>query len=60
MLPEAQNLSAVILVMMEWDEERSKLVERLKDVGLAVRVFMTSPQKRPDELSPDEFVEAFA
>jgi uncharacterized protein (DUF58 family) len=60
LLPEARSLSAVVLVMMEWDVGRAKLVRRLKASGLAVRVFMTRRADRPDELEPDEFIEAFA
>ena len=59
LLPEAASLSAVILVMMEWDRERAKLVRRLKSRGVAVRIFMTRPESRPQGLEPDEFVEAF-
>ena len=59
LLPEAASLSAVILVMMEWDSERAQLVRRLKSRGVAVRIFMTRRESRPEGLEPDEFIEAF-
>lgn len=60
LMPMAPNLSGVILVMMDWDDDRAELVRRLKTAGVAVRVFMTRRQPRPDGLAPEEFVEAFA
>ena len=59
LLPETASLSAVILVMMEWDSDRAQLVSRLKAHGVAVRVFMTRRQSLPEGLEPDEFIEAF-
>ena len=59
LLPETSGLSAVILVMMEWDRERAQLVRRLKSRGVAVRIFMTGPESRPAGLESDEFIEAF-
>lgn len=59
LLPETSGLSAVILVMMEWDRERAQLVRRLKSRGVAVRIFMTSPESRPAGLESNEFIEAF-
>ena len=35
LLPEAKSLSAVVLVMMDWDERRRGLVEQLKAHGVA-------------------------
>jgi uncharacterized protein (DUF58 family) len=57
LLSEAGKLSAVILVMMDWDDRRRALVERLKAHGIAVRVLSVRPERRPDGLAPDEVVE---
>jgi uncharacterized protein (DUF58 family) len=58
LLPETPSLSAVILVMMEWDSERAQLVRHLKSRGVSVRIFMTRRESRPEGLLPDEFIEA--
>ena len=58
LLPEAQRLSAVIFVMMDWDPERAKLVQLLKADGLAVRVLLMRKGRSPDGLEPDEVIEA--
>ncbi|MGC4117426.1 MAG: DUF58 domain-containing protein [Myxococcales bacterium] len=57
LLPEAPRLSAVVLVMMDWDEARANLVRQLKQHGVAVRVIGVKPEKRPTGLEPDELVE---
>jgi uncharacterized repeat protein (TIGR01451 family) len=57
LLPEARKLSAVILVMMDWDEARAELLRKLKAHGVAVRVLSVRPDRRPEGLAPDEVVE---
>lgn len=57
LLPEARKLSAVILVMMDWDEPRAELLRKLKAHGVAVRVLSVRPDRRPEGLAPDEVVE---
>ena len=57
LLPEAGKLSAVILVMMDWDEARAALIRKLKAHGVAVRVLSVRPDRRPEGLAPDEVVE---
>jgi len=58
LLPEAPRLSAVILVVMDWDEPRAALVQKLKEHGVAIRVLSLRPDRRPTGLAPDEIVEA--
>lgn len=57
LLPEASRLSAVILVMMDWDRQRSELVKTLKSYGVAVRVICMKTTIRPDELDESELIE---
>jgi len=57
LLPEARRLSAVVLVMMDWDEKRADLVRKLKEHGIAVRVVSVRPGKRPVGLAASEVVE---
>jgi len=57
LLPEAQRLSAVILVMMDWDEPRAELIRKLKAHGVAVRVLSVRKDRRPEGLAPEEVVE---
>ncbi len=57
LLPEASRLSAVILVMMDWDAERAALIQKLKHHGVAVRVLSVRPDRRPEGLAPEEVVE---
>ena len=57
LLPEAPRLSAVILVMMDWDRERASLVQLLKSHGLAVRVISMRHGCQLDGLEPSEIVE---
>ncbi len=57
LLPEARKLSAVVLVMMDWDEARAELIRKLKAHGVAVRVLSVRPDRRPEGLAPDEVVE---
>ncbi|MBI5546636.1 MAG: DUF58 domain-containing protein [Deltaproteobacteria bacterium] len=56
-LPEAPQLSAVVLVMMDWDERRAALVRALKERGVAVRVLCMRSDRRPQGLDPSELVE---
>lgn len=53
---EARSLSAVIFVMMDWEEQRAALVQRLKDMGVAVRVISLRADRPPQGLAPDEVV----
>jgi uncharacterized protein (DUF58 family) len=55
-LPQAERISAVILVLMDWDEPRARLVRALKAHGVVVRVIALSPDAKLDELSADERV----
>lgn len=57
LLPEAPRLSAVVLVMMDWDEPRAGLVRALKEHGVGVRVLCMDPRKKPTGLAPEEVVE---
>jgi uncharacterized protein (DUF58 family) len=57
LLPEAERLSAVILLLMDWDERRSLLVTQLRSHGVAVRVLLMRPHDRIEELAPEELVE---
>jgi uncharacterized repeat protein (TIGR01451 family) len=57
LLPQAQKLSAVILVMMDWDPARAELIRELKAHGVAVRVLSVRPDRRPEGLAPEEVVE---
>ncbi|WP_224249419.1 DUF58 domain-containing protein [Hyalangium gracile] len=57
LLPEAGKLSAVVLVMMDWDEARAALIRKLKAHGVAVRVLSVRPDRRPEGLSAEEVVE---
>ena len=57
LIPEASRLSAVILVMMDWDQRRSDLVQRLKSQGLAVRVICMKETSVPDGVDPSEIME---
>jgi uncharacterized protein (DUF58 family) len=57
LLPEARKLSAVILVMMDWDDARAELIRKLKAHGVAVRVLSVRPDRRPEGLTPEEVVE---
>jgi uncharacterized repeat protein (TIGR01451 family) len=57
LLPEARKLSAVVLVMMDWDTARAELIRKLKAHGVAVRVLSVRPDRRPEGLAPEEVVE---
>jgi uncharacterized protein (DUF58 family) len=57
LLPEASKLSGVILVMMDWDERRAAIVQKLKAHGIAVRVLSVRPGRRPSGLEAHEVVE---
>jgi uncharacterized protein (DUF58 family) len=39
LLPEVGRLSAILFVVMDWEPRREALVERLRERGVAVRVF---------------------
>lgn len=57
LIPEASRLSAVILVLMDWDERRSELVQNLKSYGLAIRVICMKPGSRPEQVDESEIIE---
>jgi uncharacterized protein (DUF58 family) len=56
LLPEAERLSAAVLVVMDWDEHRARLVASLRSLGVAVRVLCVRPGKELVGLAPDEVV----
>lgn len=56
LVPQAQQLSAVIMVMMDWDPTREALVQALKQQGVAVRVLCVRTDRQPTGLAPDEVV----
>lgn len=56
LLPEAPKLSAVILVLMDWEPGRAALVEKLKGQGVAVRVLALGQKERPRELAVEEWI----
>jgi uncharacterized protein (DUF58 family) len=56
LLPEAGKLSAVILVLMDWEPRRAELVARLQANGVAVRVLAVGQKERPKELAPEEWI----
>jgi uncharacterized protein (DUF58 family) len=56
LLPEAGKLSAVILVLMDWEPRRAALVARLQAHGVAVRVLALGQSARPPELAPEEWI----
>lgn len=58
LIPEADRLSAVIMIMMDWDDQRSKLVQRFKAQGLAVRIICMKPGVRPSGVDSSEIIEA--
>jgi uncharacterized protein (DUF58 family) len=58
LVPETNRLSAVILVMMDWNPERARLVQQLKSHGVAVRVLLMGRGSRPSGLEADEVIEA--
>lgn len=57
LLPQSSRLSAVILIMMEWDRERVALVERLRSEGLAIRVICLKPNEPMTGLDGRERIE---
>lgn len=57
LLPQASRLSAVILIMMEWDRERSEFVQRLRSEGLTVRVICMKPGEPMIGLEESERIE---
>lgn len=59
LLPEASRLSAVICVMMDWDEERLQFVERLRSEGLSIRVICMKHGRELEGLDASEIIEAF-
>lgn len=56
LLPEAGKLSAVILVLMDWEPRRAELVAKLQANGVAVRVLAVGQKERPRELAPEEWI----
>ncbi|MEM6691915.1 MAG: DUF58 domain-containing protein [Planctomycetota bacterium] len=57
LVSEARRLSAVIMIVMDWDERRRRLVNRLKNEGLAVRVVCMKSNQSLDGLEEHEIVE---
>jgi len=55
--PNLRQLSAVMLVLTDWNAARAELVEWLKSWGLAVRVMVARPVSKPRELASEEFIE---
>jgi len=57
-VPEAPRLSAVIFVMTDWDETRQRVVQRIRERGVIVRVVCVRPGVEPVGLSVEERVVA--
>jgi uncharacterized protein (DUF58 family) len=56
LLPEAERLSAVILVALDWDEPRAALAARLRSLGIALRVILLRSDVATPDLGPGERV----
>ncbi len=56
LLPQAAQFSAVVFVVLHWDDARARVVGLLKAHGVAVRVLSVHPDRTPSGLSPDEVV----
>ncbi|MBI5496459.1 MAG: DUF58 domain-containing protein [Deltaproteobacteria bacterium] len=56
LVPEAEKLSAVIMVVMDWDDARAALAARLRAHGVALRVLCVRPGRALAGLPPDEQV----
>lgn len=56
LLPQAAQFSAIILVVMNWDERRAALVQALKQNGVAVRVMCVRPGVETAGLAEEERV----
>lgn len=57
LLPELPRLSAVVFIMMDWDDARASLVELLKSYGVAVRVILIRNHGQLVGLDRSEIVE---
>lgn len=57
LIPEAARLSAVVFIMLDWEPTRAAVVQKLKRLGVAVRVLSIRPGKLPTDLAPEEIVE---
>jgi len=56
LLPEAEKLSAVLFVVMDWEPGRAALLNKLRAHGVAVRVLSVRPDRTPTGLAPGEWV----
>jgi uncharacterized protein (DUF58 family) len=56
LLPEAGQLSAVLFIVVKWDEKRARLIHAMRDRGVAVRVLILRPTKLDTRLSADELL----
>ena len=56
LIPEAAQLSAVLLMLNVWEPRRAALVEKLRASGVAVRVLLLTPPETPTGLGVDELV----
>jgi uncharacterized repeat protein (TIGR01451 family) len=56
LLPEAGQLSAVLFVIVQWDEKRARLVHAMRDRGVAVRVLILRPTKLETGLTTEELL----
>ena len=55
-LPTARQLSAVIFVMTDWDDDRRGIVGEMRASGVAVRVVCVRPGVILDGLDPEEAI----
>jgi uncharacterized protein (DUF58 family) len=68
-LPDAGKLSALVCLMMDWDEGRREMVESLRSMGLGTRVIIVrdseptlsvSGEREVSWYKPGEVLEAFS
>ena len=58
LLPQARQLSAAVVIVGGWDDGRARLVQRLREEGVALRVLSLDPARPPTDLAPGELWEA--
>ena len=59
LLAEAAKLTAIVVVLLTWDEQRAAFINQLKAVGVGVRVLLVSDQESvpiPVGLTAEEFI----
>jgi uncharacterized protein (DUF58 family) len=51
-----ENVTTAVVLLLDWDERRERLIESIRERGCAIKVVLVTDSRPPTSLRPDELV----